>query len=229
MAYKCRAYPAPEQASVLNRTFGCVRVGWNRTLAWRHARYHDQQATTNLTQANAYLAVMTATGDLAWLNQVSSVPLQQAGIDLGIKDFAVTSGGDKIPSPRTLARREQNLARYQRRMARCQRGSANRAKAKAKVARAHRKVRASRTDFLHRTSAALARGHDVIVLEDLAVTNMVRNRVAGQGHQRLRVGHLPPDDRVQGGRAGRTDRDRLLVPQLQDLPGVRASARRTRP
>jgi hypothetical protein len=32
-AYKCRAYPAPEQASVLNRTFGCVRVAWNRTLA----------------------------------------------------------------------------------------------------------------------------------------------------------------------------------------------------
>ncbi len=38
-AYKCRAYPTPEQASVLNRTFGCVRVVWNRTLAWRHQRY----------------------------------------------------------------------------------------------------------------------------------------------------------------------------------------------
>ena len=60
--------------------------------------------------------------------------------------------------------------------ARCQRGSTNRAKAKAKVARAHRKVRASRTDFLHRTSARLVRDHDVIVIEDLAVKNMVRNR-----------------------------------------------------
>ena len=98
------------------------------------------------------------------------------GIDLGIKDFAVTSGGEKIPNPRTLARREQALARYQRRLARCQRGSANRAKARAKVARAHRKVRASRADFLHRTSARLVRDHDVIVIEDLAVKNMVRNR-----------------------------------------------------
>ena len=96
-----------------------------------------------------------------------------AGVDLGIKDF---SGGDKIPNPRKLARRERNLARYQRRMARCQRGSANRAKAKAKVARAHRKVRASRTDFLHRTSTALVRDHDAIVIEDLAVKNMARNR-----------------------------------------------------
>jgi putative transposase len=65
------------------------------------------------------------------------------GVDLGIKDFAVTSDGEKIPNPRRLARRKCNLARYQRRMARCQKGSANRAKAKAKVARAHRKVRAS--------------------------------------------------------------------------------------
>jgi putative transposase len=108
-AYKCRAYPSPEQASVLNRTFGCVRVAWNRTLAWRQAR------------------------------------------------------------------RERGLARYQRRLARCQKNSANRAKAKAKVARAHRKVRASRADFLHRTSARLVRDHDVIVIEDLNVSGMVRN------------------------------------------------------
>jgi putative transposase len=61
-------------------------------------------------------------------------------------------------------------------MARCQRGSANRAKARAKVARAHRKVRAGRADFLHRASTRLVRDHDVIVIEDLAVKNMVRNR-----------------------------------------------------
>jgi putative transposase len=58
----------------------------------------------------------------------------------------------------------------------CQQGSANRAKAKAKAARAHRKVRAARTDLLHRTSISLVRDHDLIVLEDLAVKNMVRNR-----------------------------------------------------
>ncbi len=278
-AYKCRAYPDPEQASVLNRTFGCVRVVWNRTLAWRHQRYYGEQVKTNFTQANAYLTAMKATEDLAWLNEVASVPLQQAirhqqvafsnffakrarypryksrngrqsaeytrsgfryrygqlflakmdtpleftwswpdvdvalidpttvtvsrdpcgrwyvslavdvadpvqppatgavvGVDLGIKDFAVTSDGEKIPNPRSLAKRERNLARYQRRLARCQKGSANRAKARAKVARAHRKVRASRTDFLHRASARLVRDRDVIVLEDLAVKNMVRNR-----------------------------------------------------
>ena len=74
------------------------------------------------------------------------------GIDLGLKDFAITSDWEKISNPHKLARRQVALARYQRRLARCQRGSANRAKAKAKVARAHRKVQASRADFLHRAS-----------------------------------------------------------------------------
>src|SRR6185312_14753210 len=77
-SYKCRAYPTFEQESVLNRTFGCVRVVWNRTLAWRHARYHCEQARTDFTQANAYLTAMKASQDLDWLNEVSSVPLQQA-------------------------------------------------------------------------------------------------------------------------------------------------------
>jgi putative transposase len=76
MAYKCRAYPTPEQASVLNRTFGCVRVVWNRTLEWRHQRYYGEQAKTGFTQANAHLTAMKATEELAWLNEVSSVPLQ---------------------------------------------------------------------------------------------------------------------------------------------------------
>ncbi|MBN6051729.1 transposase, partial [Nonomuraea sp. RK-328] len=128
-AYKCRAYPTPEQAGVLNRTFGCVRVVWNRTLAWRHGRYRTERATTGF-----------------------------------------------IPNPRHLAKRERNLARYQRRQARKVKGSSNHRKARAKVARAHRKVRASRTDFLHKTSTRLVRDHDVIVIEDLAVADMVRNR-----------------------------------------------------
>ena len=97
-------------------------------------------------------------------------------MDLGIKDFAVTSDEQRIPNPRHLERRAKNLARYQRRLARCQPGSANRAKARAKTARAHRKVRAARADFLHKTSTRLVRDHDLICLEDLAVKNMVRNR-----------------------------------------------------
>ena len=278
-AYKCRAYPGEAQQQMLARTFGCVRVVWNRTLADRHARYAAEGKSTSYAQTDAALTAMKKTPELEWLNEASSVPLQQAlrhqykafaaffakraryprfksrysrqsatytrsafsmrggvlrlaktstplefvwswpgvdvtsldpatvtvsrdpdgrwyvsfavevadpeqlpatgavvGVDLGIKDFAVTSDGQKIANPHHLERKARDLARYQRRLARCQKGSANRAKAKAKVARAHRKVRASRADFLHKASTRLVRDHDVIVLEDLAVRNMVRNR-----------------------------------------------------
>jgi putative transposase len=98
------------------------------------------------------------------------------GVDLGVTDFAVTSDGQRIPNPRHLERKARHLARYQRRMARCRKGSANHAKAAAKVARAHRKVRNARADFLHRASTGLVRHNDLIVIEDLAVRNMVANR-----------------------------------------------------
>jgi putative transposase len=98
------------------------------------------------------------------------------GVDLGVKDFVVTSQGERIANPKHLERKAINLARYQRRMARCEKGSANRAKAKAKIARAHRKVRDARQDFLHKTSTNLVRDHDVIAVEDLNVTGLVKNR-----------------------------------------------------
>src|SRR6516165_2128305 len=101
---------------------------------------------------------------------------QAAGVDLGITSFAVTSNGQRIANPRHLDRRARHLARYQRRLARCQKGSANRAKAAAKVARAHRKVRDARRDFLHRASTGLVRLADTIVIEDLNVAGLVRNR-----------------------------------------------------
>ncbi len=78
IAYKCRAYPDQAQASVLNRTFGCVRVVWNRTLAWRQQRYQVEKTGTTYAQASAYLTAMKTMDELAWLNEVSSVPLQQA-------------------------------------------------------------------------------------------------------------------------------------------------------
>ena len=98
------------------------------------------------------------------------------GVDLGVTDFAVTSDGERIANPHHLERKARNLTRYQRRLARCQQGSANRAKAAAKIARAHRKVRFARRDFVHRASTRLIRLADTIVIEDLNVAGMVRNR-----------------------------------------------------
>ncbi|MGH3164081.1 MAG: helix-turn-helix domain-containing protein [Streptosporangiaceae bacterium] len=77
-AYRCRAYPDAEQQAVLNRTFGCVRVVWNRTLAERYARWHRERQGTSYAETDRALTAMKKEPGLAFLNEVSCVPLQQA-------------------------------------------------------------------------------------------------------------------------------------------------------
>ena len=77
-AYRCRAYPDEQQQAVLNRTFGCVRVVWNRTLAARHARWHAERTGISYAETDRALTAMKKDPDLAFLSDVSSVPLQQA-------------------------------------------------------------------------------------------------------------------------------------------------------
>lgn len=97
------------------------------------------------------------------------------GIDLGIKDFAITSDGDKISNPKYLAKYEKKLAKLQRQLSRKTSGSNNRDKARIKVARMWEKITNQRTDFLQKLSTELIRKYDVICLEDLNVSGMVKN------------------------------------------------------
>jgi len=77
-AYRCRAYPDAAQQQVLARTFGCVRVVWNRTLAERRRRWQQERRGTSYAETDAALTVLKKDPELAWLNEVSCVPLQQA-------------------------------------------------------------------------------------------------------------------------------------------------------
>ena len=76
-AYRCRAYPDEQQQAVLRRTFGCVRVVWNRTLATRRARYAAEGKGISYAETDLALTEMKRDPDLAFLTEVSSVPLQQ--------------------------------------------------------------------------------------------------------------------------------------------------------
>jgi putative transposase len=77
-AYRCRAYPDEQQQAVLSRTFGCVRVVWNRTLAARRARWRAERRGTSYAETDRALTAMKKDPELAFLHEVSSVPLQQA-------------------------------------------------------------------------------------------------------------------------------------------------------
>ena len=97
------------------------------------------------------------------------------GIDLGIKEFAVTSDGVHIENPKFLKKSEKKLAKSQRKLSRKTIDSSNRNKARIKVARCYEKITNQRKDFLHKLSTKLIKNHDVICLETLKVKNMVKN------------------------------------------------------
>src|ERR1035437_8150770 len=77
-AYKYRFYPTPEQAADLTRTFGCVRKVYNLALEARTTAWYQRQERVTYLQSSAMLTEWKRSGDLAYLNEVSSVPLQQA-------------------------------------------------------------------------------------------------------------------------------------------------------
>ncbi len=103
------------------------------------------------------------------------IPDKQIGIDMGIKSFAVLSGGKVIDNPKYLMLSEERLIRKQRRLPRKKKGSNNRKKAITVVAKAHKKVSNQRKDFQHKLSRKIVDNYGVIAVEDLQIKNMVKN------------------------------------------------------
>ena len=99
----------------------------------------------------------------------------EIGIDLGIKEFAITSDGKMIENPKYLRKSEKKLRKLQKDLSRCQKGSKNREKCRIKVAKQHEKITNQRKDFLHKLSKRLISENQTIFLEDLKVKNMMSN------------------------------------------------------
>lgn len=97
------------------------------------------------------------------------------GIDLGLKDFAITSDGEKFENPKYLRKSEKRLKMLQRRLSKKQKGSKNCEKARIKLAKQHERIANQRKDHLHKLSTNLVKNHDLIALESLKVKSMVRN------------------------------------------------------
>ncbi|WPB90163.1 RNA-guided endonuclease InsQ/TnpB family protein [Streptomyces malaysiensis] len=276
-AFKYRFHPTDAQAAELSRTFGCVRKVYNLALAARTEAW-TRQERVNYNQTSAMLTAWKKTEELAYLNDVSSVPLQQAlrhlqtaftsffakrskyprfksrkksrksaeyttsafrfrdgkltlakmaeplnivwsrplpegvspstvtvsqdaagrwyvsllcedpsvqplpaieravGIDAGLDHLLTLSTGEKVSNPRHERRDRARLARAQRQLARKAKGEGvNRAKARRKVAKVYARIADRRRDHLHKLTSRLVRENQTIVIEDLAVRNMVKN------------------------------------------------------
>jgi putative transposase len=99
---------------------------------------------------------------------------RQAGIDMGIASFATTSDGRHFENPRWGRVAAEQLATAQQRLTRAKRGSKNRGRCRATVAARHRKIASCRRDFHHKAARELVGTYDLLVVEDLAIANMLQ-------------------------------------------------------
>ena len=276
-AFKYRFYPSDAQAAELARTFGSVRKVYNLALAARTEAWTLRQERVSYNATSAMLTEWKKTNELAFLNEVSCVPLQQTlrhlqvaftnffakrayypsfksrkksrrsaeyttsgfrwrngqltlakmaeplnivwsrplpegvapstvtvsqdparrwfvsllcdevieqspvpdsavGIDAGLDNLLTLSTGEKVTNPRPERADRARLARAQRELSRKAKGSTNRAKARVRVARVHARITDRRRDHLHKLTTRLVRENQTIVIEDLTVRNMVKNR-----------------------------------------------------
>lgn len=102
---------------------------------------------------------------------------EAVGVDVGLDHLLTLSTGEKVANPRHERRDRTRLAKAQRELSRKVRGEgANRRKARRKVAKIHARIADRRRDHLHKLTTRLVRENQTIVIEDLTVRNMVRNR-----------------------------------------------------
>jgi putative transposase len=106
-------------------------------------------------------------------------PAKAVGIDVGLIGYATLSDDpEPVPAPRFFRQRERKLRRAQRKASRCRKGSKRRAKAVRKVAFIHAKTANKRSDFQHKLSTKIVRGHEAVFTEDLSLKGLARTKLA---------------------------------------------------
>ena len=130
-----------------------------------------KSATISKTPSNQYyISILVDTENIKLPKSNNKI-----GVDLGLKEFAICSNGDRFDNPKNLRKSEKKLAKLQKELSRKVKGSNNRYKARLKVAKLHQRIANQRKDFLHKLSTKIISENQTIVLEDLRVKNMMQN------------------------------------------------------
>lgn len=148
------------------------KLGWVKTRDKQMPQGRILNATISQEPSGKYYVSLCCTNV-----EIKHLPYtnNQVGIDLGIKDFAITSDGVKYSNPKYLQQSLDKLAKLQRELSRKTRGSSNWDKTRIKVARQYEKIRNQRQDFLQKLSTELIRENDIICIEDLNISEMIQD------------------------------------------------------
>ena len=123
-----------------------------------------------------YVSLCCTDVDIEPLEKTGSI----IGLDLGIKEFCITSNGKMFSNPKYLKKSLDKLAKLQRKLSRKSKGSSNRNKARVKVARLWEHIANQRKDFLQKLSTEIIKTNDIICIEDLNVSGMIKNHKLAQ-------------------------------------------------
>ncbi len=171
-----------KNAGVYLAKIGIVNPIWSRTLP-----SEPSSVTVIRDCANRYF--------LSFVVEIQPIPScaknQSIGIDLRINFFAVMSNGEKAESP-NYKKLDRKIRKLQRKLARQPKDSKRRNVTRIKIAKLHNRIADTRKDFLHKLSTKVVNENQVIILEDLNVSGMVKNRklsraISQQGWREFRT------------------------------------------
>jgi putative transposase len=232
-AYRYRCYPTQQQAAELERTFGCVRLVYNRALEARTVAWCQDQRRVSYAQTSALLTAWKRDEELAFLNDVSSVPLQQALRHLQGAFAAFWAGRAKYPRFKSKKRR-RDAAEYTRSAFRYRDGQLTLAKMREPLAIVWSRLM---PDGAHPSTVTVSRDPAGRWFVSLLIEEVVQPLAPSSGQVGVDAGltslvTLSTGEKVTNPRYERRDRARLARAQrnlARKRPGSanRAKARRS--
>ena len=176
-----RSITFPQNVKVIGNRVKLLKLGGVRFFSSRPIAGKIKTATVSRTVSGWYISITCEVDRAANRQEPLPESDRRIGIDMGLSHLAITSEGELIENPRHTKKYERQLRVAQRSLSRKVKASNNRAKQKRTVARLHEKIRNTRKDCHHKVSSRLVSENpggepQAIVVEDLAVSNMVKNR-----------------------------------------------------
>lgn len=154
-----------------NKRIKIPKIGWLKTKQKLVPTGRILNATVSQEPNGRYYVSLCCETEIEKLPKTN----KSIGLDLGIKDFCITSDGDKYENPKYLNKSLKKLVKLQRQLSRKTKGSNNCNKARTKVANLQAHIVNQRRDFTQKLSTKLILENDVICIEDLQVKNMIKN------------------------------------------------------
>ena len=166
-----QSFQVPQHFSIKDNMLDIPKCKGIKIKLHREIQGIIKSITISKTPSGKYFASVLVEMDIA--DPVYSG--NEIGIDYGVKSFITCSNGESVDNPKHTKKHEKRNKRLQKRVSRKVKGSNNRKKAIKRLAKKHEKVTNQRQDFLHKLSKKLISENQAIFIENLAISNMVKN------------------------------------------------------